>query len=126
MACRGQPIRKHSSHRYCQLNYDTTFYCKPKLIGYSDYMKKQFDIFGKTQSEINQHLKRTRKTRVQETCKKYNTTSYSEAQKLDTIDLCARINLALLCKKLEQAVIDGNFAEGEKLSYKISRLKPVK
>jgi hypothetical protein len=89
-------------------------------------MNITFDTFGKTQTEIKQHLKRTRKTRVRETCKKHNTTSYSEAQKLDTIDLCNRINLALLCKKLEQAVIDGNFAEGEKLSYKISRLKAVK
>jgi hypothetical protein len=89
-------------------------------------MNITFDTFGKTQTEIKQHLKRTRKTRVQETCKKHNTTSYSEAQKLDTIELCNRINLALLCKKLEQAVIDGNFAEGEKLSYKISRLKAVK
>ena len=89
-------------------------------------MNITFDTFGKTQTEIKQHLKRTRKTRVQETCKKHNTTSYSEAQHLDTIELCARINLSLLCKKLEQAVIDGNFAEGEKLSYKISRLKAVK
>ena len=86
-------------------------------------MKKQFDIFGKTQTEIKQHLKRTRKSRVRELCTKYNTTSYSEAMNLDTIVLCARINLTSLCKKLEQAVIDGNFAEGEKLSYKINRLK---
>lgn len=66
-------------------------YCKPKPIGYSDYMKKQFDTFGKTQAEIKQHLKRTRKTRVRELCNKYNTTSYSEAQHLDTLDLCARL-----------------------------------
>jgi hypothetical protein len=62
-------------------------------------MNITFDTFGKTQTEIKQHLKRTRKTRVQETCKKHNTTSYSEAQKLDTIELCARINARLATLK---------------------------
>jgi Na+/phosphate symporter len=62
-------------------------------------VKREFDTFGKTQSEIKQHNKRTRKTRVRELCDKYNTTSYSEASYLDTLDLCARINARLATLK---------------------------
>jgi Na+/phosphate symporter len=62
-------------------------------------MNITFDTFGKTQTEIKQHLKRTRKTRVSELCAKHNTTSYSEAQHLDTIELCARINARLAALK---------------------------
>ena len=57
------------------------------------------NLINKTQSEIKQHLKRTRKTRVRELCTKHNTTSYSEARHLDTIDLCARINAHLATLK---------------------------
>jgi hypothetical protein len=62
--------------------------------------KKQFDCYGKTQSEIKAHLKRTRKTRVRELCAKHNTTSYAQAQHLDTLDLCARIQAHLAAKKI--------------------------
>jgi Na+/phosphate symporter len=62
-------------------------------------MKREFDTFGKTQSEIRAYNKRTRKTRVRELCAKHNTTSYSEAQHLDTLDLCARINAHLASLK---------------------------
>jgi hypothetical protein len=61
--------------------------------------KKQFDCYGKTQSEIKAHLKRTRKTRVRETCAKYNTASYAQALFLETADLCARINAHLASLK---------------------------
>jgi len=57
------------------------------------------NLTNKTQSEIKQHLKRTRKTRVRELCVKHNTTSYSEAQYLDAIELCARINARLASLK---------------------------
>jgi hypothetical protein len=57
------------------------------------------NLTNKTQSEIKAHLKRTRKTRVRELCAKHNTTSYSEAQHLDTIELCARINARLAALK---------------------------
>jgi Na+/phosphate symporter len=62
-------------------------------------MKREFDTFGKTQSEIRAYNKRTRKTRVRELCAKHNTTSYSEAQHLDTLELCARINAHLASLK---------------------------
>jgi hypothetical protein len=64
-----------------------------------DYSTTLMNITNKTQSEIKQHLKRTRKTRVRELCAKHNTTSYSEAQLLDTIDLCVRINAHLATLK---------------------------
>jgi hypothetical protein len=82
------------------LDYDTTFCCKPKRVGYSQAMNKTFDCYGKTQSEIKAHLKRTRKTRVRELCAKHNTTSYAQAQHLDTLDLCARIQAHLAAKKI--------------------------
>lgn len=85
--------------RITAFHYDKNSSCKPNPLRYSDHMKKQFDTFGKTQSEIKQHLKRTRKTRVRELCAKYNTTSYSEASYLDTLDLCARINAHLASLK---------------------------
>jgi len=62
-------------------------------------MKREFDTFGKTQTEIRAYNKRTRKTRVRDLCAKHNTTSYSEAQHFDTIELCARINAHLASLK---------------------------
>jgi len=76
-------------------NYDKNSCCKPNLLRYSQAM----NLTNKTQSEIKSHLKRTRKTRVRETCAKYNTTSYAQASFLETADLCARINAHLASLK---------------------------
>lgn len=77
------------------LDYDKNSSCKPNLIRYSQAM----NLTNKTQSEIKAHLKRTRKTRVRETCAKYNTASYAQASFLETADLCARINAHLASLK---------------------------
>jgi hypothetical protein len=83
--------------------------------------------YFQTGTDLRRHLKRTRKTRVRQLCAKYNTQSYAQASYADTADICARmqakIQLHNLCKKLEQAVIEGDFVTGEKLSYRIQRLK---
>ena len=80
-----------------------------------------------TQSQLRRHLRQTRDTRVRNLCNKYGTKSYSEALTRDTVDLCHRLqihtDLHNTSKALEQAIIAGDFALGEKLSRQIQRLK---
>jgi hypothetical protein len=87
--------------------------------------KKMKTKSGKTlaMTDVRRAYRRTRKSENASLCKKYNTASSMTAHYLHLVDINKRMSLAAICRQLEAATIDGDFATGAKLSRQIQNLK---
>lgn len=74
-------------------------------------------------TDLRRAYRRTRQRENAALCKKYGTTSTVTAHYLDLVEMNKRMNLAALCRQIEVAVTNGDFATGEKLSRQVQKLK---
>lgn len=74
-------------------------------------------------TDLRRAYRRTRQRENAALCKKYGTTSTITASYLHLVDINKRMALSALCRQIEAATAEGDFALGAKLSRQIQKMK---
>ena len=80
---------------------------------------------GKTlaMTDIRRAYRRTRQRENAALCKKYGTASSITAHYHELVEINKRMKLSALCRQIEAATVEGDFALAEKLSRQIQKMK---